>query len=118
MQALSAFCLAMAMVGIVLPVMPTLPFLIAAAWTAARSSPALHRWLLAHRRFGPVLRDWDEAGVVSRPVKCFATAMMAVSAGSMPVLIPAGLLPAAAAIAAAMIAILVWLWRRPERRPE
>ncbi len=116
MQALAALCLVMAFVGIVLPVMPTVPFLIAAAWAAARSSPALHRWLLSHKRFGPGLRDWSEAGVVSRPAKCFATGMMGVSAASMPVLVPVSLLPLAVLMIAAMIAILVWLWRRPERR--
>jgi uncharacterized membrane protein YbaN (DUF454 family) len=117
MQALAAFCLAMAVVGLVLPVMPTVPFLVLAAWASARSSPRLHRWLLAHPRFGAYLVDWYEAGVVPRRAKWLSTAMMGASAASMPFLIPARLTPLIIAMLLCMAAVLVWLWRRPEHRP-
>ena len=117
LQALAAVCLVLALVGLVLPVMPTVPFLLVAAWAAARSSPRLHRWLLEHPRFGPYLRDWAEAGIVPRRAKWFCTAMMAGSAVSMPVFIPSQWLPLVAVAIACMAAILVWLWRRPETRP-
>jgi uncharacterized membrane protein YbaN (DUF454 family) len=117
LQALAVVCLVLALVGLVLPVLPTVPFLVVAAWAAARSSPRLHRWLLEHPRFGPYLRDWAGAGVVPRRAKWFCTAMMAGSAVSMPVFIPAQWLPLVALAIACMAAILVWLWRRPETRP-
>jgi uncharacterized membrane protein YbaN (DUF454 family) len=117
LQALAGFCLFLAVMGIVLPVLPTVPFLVAAAWAAARSSPRLHRWLLAHPRFGQHLADWYEAGIVSRRAKWFSTAMMAASAASMPLLIPARFTPVAIVMLLGMAAVLVWLWRCPERRP-
>lgn len=48
---------ALAMVGIVVRGIPTTPFLLLTAFAFARSSPRLHRWLLGHRRFGPMLCD-------------------------------------------------------------
>jgi len=116
LQGLAGVCLALAVVGIVLPVMPTVPFLIVAAWAAARSSPRLHNWLLTHKRFGPYLRDWAEAGVVPRRAKWFSTAMMGGSAASMPIFVPAEWGLVMVVPAAGMAAVLVWLWRRPEAR--
>ena len=48
---------ALAMVGIVVRGIPTTPFLLLTAFAFARSSPRLHRWLMEHRRFGPILHD-------------------------------------------------------------
>lgn len=118
LQGLAAVCLVLALVGLVLPVMPTVPFLVVAAWAAARSSPRLHRWLLEHRQFGPYLRDWNEAGIVPRRAKWFCTVMMAGSALGMPIFMPRQFLPFIAIAIACMAAVLIWLWRRPEvRRP-
>ena len=47
----------LAMIGIVVRGIPTTPFLLITAFAFARSSPRLHRWLLEHRRLGPLLRD-------------------------------------------------------------
>ena len=118
MQALAGLCLVLAAVGIVLPVMPTVPFLLGAAWLAARSSPRLHGWLLTHKRFGRCLRDWNDAGVVPRRAKWFSTAMMGGSAAAMPVFIPAEWGLIVVLPMAGMAAVLVWLWKRPESRPE
>ena len=118
LQALAGVCLVLAVIGIVLPVMPTVPFLVVAAWAAARSSPRLHRWLLEHKRFGPYLREWTEAGVVPRRAKWFCTVMMSCSAIFMPVFIPVKFWPLVLGAIAIMASILVWLWRRPEHRPE
>lgn len=117
LQGLAGLCLVLAAVGVVVPVLPTVPFLVVAAWAAARSSPRLHRWMLAHPRFGPALQDWYEAGVVPRKAKWFSTAMMGGSAVSMPVFLPADLMSIVAGVVACMGGVLVWLWRRPERRP-
>ena len=117
LQGLAVVSLVMAGVGIVLPVMPTVPFLVVAAWAASRSSPRLHARLLAHKRFGPYLRDWSEAGVVPRRAKWFSTLMMGGSAAGMLVLTPAGWAALLALPATCMVLILVWLWRRPEQRP-
>lgn len=55
---------ALGFVGIFLPVLPTTPFLILAAACFARSSTRLEGWLLNHRRFGPMLRDWRARGAI------------------------------------------------------
>ena len=113
---LAGICLLLGLVGIFVPVLPTVPFLIVAAWCASRSSPRLHNWLLSHPHFGRPLRDWDEQGVVPRRAKWFATVMMTLSGGFVLFIAPTAWLPAAWALLACMAAIGWWLWRRPEQR--
>ena len=50
--------LGLGIVGVVLPGLPTTPFVLLAAACYAKASPRLHRWLRAHRLFGPMVRDW------------------------------------------------------------
>lgn len=59
-QALALTCVGLGSAGAVLPLVPTTPFLLVAAYAASRSSPRLHAWLYAHPRFGPLLRDWRD----------------------------------------------------------
>ncbi|MCW9089566.1 MAG: YbaN family protein [Gammaproteobacteria bacterium] len=71
--------LGLAIVGIPLPGLPTVPFLLLAAWFAARGSVRLHRWLYAHPQFGAVLIDWEQQGAVSRRSKVIAVGMLIAS---------------------------------------
>ncbi len=64
--------LGLGVVGVVLPGLPTVPFVLLSAYAAARGSHKLHRWLLAHRRFGPMIHDWPTYGAVSRRAKLHA----------------------------------------------
>lgn len=66
------------LIGTVLPVLPTTPFLLLAAACFAKSSPRLHRWLLTHPIFGPPIRNWEENGAISRRAKRLAVGSMAV----------------------------------------
>jgi uncharacterized membrane protein YbaN (DUF454 family) len=111
--ALALLSLGLAVVGIILPVVPTVPFVLLAAWAAARSSPKLNAWLERHPRLGPIILDWRRAGAVRRGAKWTASALMGLSAVSMLVLFQRHWLPYAAI--ACMTIVLVWLWRRPER---
>lgn len=65
---------ALGFVGAFLPVLPTTPFLILAATCFTRSSRRLESWLLDHPRFGQMLRDWRERGVIPRKAKMMSLA--------------------------------------------
>jgi uncharacterized membrane protein YbaN (DUF454 family) len=68
--------LALAAAGVVLPLLPTTPFLLVAAFAFARSSPRLHAWLTAHPLFGPLIENWRRYGAISRRAKITAVAGM------------------------------------------
>jgi len=67
--ALGWFCVGLAFIGIFLPGIPTTPFLIVALWAFAQSSKKFHAWLLNHKRFGPILQNWESHRVVPRKAK-------------------------------------------------
>jgi hypothetical protein len=71
--------LALALVGVFLPGLPTVPFLLLTAWFAARGSQRLHNWLYAHPHLGKLLIDWEQEGAVSRTSKVIAVIMLAIS---------------------------------------
>ncbi len=104
--------LGLGLIGIFLPGLPTVPFVLLSAFAAARGSNRLHAWLLAHRQFGPMIRDWQRHGAVSRRAKRLAIAMMAISALLMLVFIPNRWLALPGIVVMAVVG--VWLWRRPE----
>ncbi len=114
---LGAICLLLGAVGAAVPLLPTVPFLLLAAWCFGRSSPRLERRLLEHPRFGPPVRAWREHGVVSLPGKLAATVAVAASVGLTLTLVDA---PRWALIAAAAVpvGVLLFLWTRPSRLPE
>ena len=59
----------LAFIGIFIPGIPTTPFLIVALWAFAQSSKKFHAWLLNHKRFGTVLRNWESHKVVPKKAK-------------------------------------------------
>lgn len=65
-----------ALVGIVLPLLPTTPFLLLSAFAFSRSSPRVEAWLVGHPRFGPPIRDWRSSGAIARRNKAIAVAAM------------------------------------------
>ncbi len=106
--------LALGIVGIVVPGLPTVPFVLLAAYAAARGSECLRARLLADPRFGPVIRDWEREGAVSRRAKRLATAMMPICAVLLFATAPRAWMAGIGTLAMALVA--AWLWRRPEPR--
>lgn len=71
--------LVLGVVGIFLPLMPTVPLLLMAAFCFARSSQALHDWLLDHPKLGPPIHDWRRNGAIGRKAKILATLSIGLS---------------------------------------
>ena len=101
---------ALGAIGVVVPLLPTVPFMLLAAFCFARSSPALERRLLEHRHFGPHIRDWRARGAISRGGKRAALAAFAISAllGFLLLSLPWAILPTAVAIIGSL-----WILQRP-----
>ncbi|TQV69676.1 DUF454 domain-containing protein [Exilibacterium tricleocarpae] len=96
-------------IGAVLPLLPTTPFVLLAAWCFARSSPRLHAWLLNSRLFGPMIRRWDENHCISRNVRRLALFMViGVGGSSVLFFVPAGWLQFAGGVLVAIGFISVW----------
>ena len=72
----------LAALGAVLPVLPTVPFLLVAAACFARSSTRFYRWLLSNRLFGPLIRDWRETRTIPLRAKVSAITLVALVGGS------------------------------------
>ncbi len=102
----------LALLGMVLPVLPTVPFLIVAAWAGSRGWPRLETWLLEHPRHGPAIRRWRDNGAIPRRAKWLATTMMVVSATVLALMAVPGWVKLAAP--SMMAGVAVWLWRRPD----
>ena len=78
---LGVLALMLGTLGAVLPLLPTVPFLLLAAAAFARSSPRLERRILDHPTYGPPVRAWRERGAISRLAKIWATLAMACGVG-------------------------------------
>ena len=68
---------AIGVIGIVLPLLPTVPLLLLAAICFAKSSERAHNWLMNHKVLGPPIHDWQSSGSIKRPAKISATVCIA-----------------------------------------
>ncbi len=66
------FFLVLAFIGILLPLLPTTPFVLVAAMCFAKSSPEIHQKLLDHKIFGPILHDWEDNKCIGCNIKILA----------------------------------------------
>jgi len=111
--------LGLGIVGIFVPGLPTTVFILVAAYAASRGSDRLHRYLQQHVRFGPMIRDWQAHGAVSRRAKWAATgAMLVCAAVLLAIMLSTGAHRwwMAALPIVCMAAVAAWLWLRPEPR--
>lgn len=98
--------------GVILPVLPTTPFVLVAAACFARSSPRFHDWLLANRVFGPLIADWRTHRGLSRRAKISSVAMMTLI-GGLSIALFVEPLWLDLAIAAVLVTVAAWLLTRP-----
>ena len=104
--------LGLGIVGLALPIMPTVPFVLFAAWTASKGWPSLERWLLTHPTYGTHICNWREHRAVPRKAKVLASLMMLVSAVGLQ-FAPAPLW-FRIAVPLTMLTIAIWMCSRPE----
>ncbi|KNG93909.1 YbaN family protein [Pseudaestuariivita atlantica] len=103
--------LALGLLGVVLPLLPTVPFILLAAFCFAKCSPRMQAWLENHATFGPMIHDWREKGAISRPAKRLATVSIAIVFAISLALGVATWVLAIQAIA--LLCVLVFIWTRP-----
>lgn len=104
-----AISLLLGMVGALIPLLPTVPFVILAAFCFARGSPRLETWLVEHRRFGPHIQAWRSRGAISPAGKRAALFAFALSAimGLLLMAWPWSLIPLLVALIGGS-----WIWTR------
>ena len=78
---LGALSLGLGVAGIFLPLLPTTPLLLLAAWCFVRSSPRLYDWLLNHPRLGEYIRNFREYRAIPLRVKVVSVAMVWLTIG-------------------------------------
>jgi hypothetical protein len=100
-------------VGIVVPVLPTTPFVLLAAACFARSSRRFHDMLLANRIAGPIIREWVEYRSIPRRVKRWVYLLLALSFGSSILVMPS--VGYQVMLAVLGLILTVFVWRIPVR---
>ncbi len=109
--------LGLAVVGLFLPVIPQVPFAIGAAWCFSKGSPRLHKKLLAHKKLGPPIRDWEEHRVIRPKLKALAAASILVGGGVVYHQLHKDYLPWALALVALFLACMAFVLTRPSVPP-
>lgn len=110
--ALAYGCIGLGGLGVVLPGLPTTPFLLVAAWAASRGSERLHRRLLGHRHFGPLLHHWHTERAVPARAKLVAIVLLVLSWGVLAWRADGPLVPVVAGVF--FLAVSAFLLSRPQ----
>lgn len=104
--------LGLGLVGLFLPLLPTTPLLLLAAFGFARSSTRLQDWLLTHPTFGPPILDWQQRRSIARRAK-WAASLSILAAFSISLVI--GIAPLYLVLQAlVLLAVAAFIWTRPD----
>lgn len=113
--ALGWFFILLGAIGVLLPILPTTPFLILALALFANSSPRFHQMLLNNRWFGGTLKQWDESKTISRRIKIRASLLLLVSF-SISIALLQGRMGLQIMLMVIAIALLLFIWQLKEQR--
>lgn len=104
--------LVLGIIGAVLPIIPTTPFLILTAFCFDRGSPRFHGWILSHKWMGPPVRDWRENRAIRLRYKVIATIMIGISTT---IIILKGTVPVWGVVGYLTVVIptMTYVWTRP-----
>lgn len=105
-------CVVLGLIGVVLPLLPTTPFLLVAAFCFSRSSERLHQSLLNNRFFGKIITDWENDGVIPLKAKIIATSMMLLMV-SYPLIFKNFHLGLKVVVVMTIIGAMSYIWSRP-----
>jgi uncharacterized membrane protein YbaN (DUF454 family) len=117
LRGLGFAALAVGIVGLFVPLLPTTVFLLIALWAFSRSSPRFHRWLYEHPRLGPPLRAWHQHRVISPRAKLMALALMAASLTTVAIMF-ASREWIVAVVALVLLPVAAFILAQPTRAPE
>ena len=102
------FFVLLGVIGVVLPILPTTPFMIVALTLFANSSPRFHQMLLDNRWFGSALKQWEDCKTVSRRSK-YRALLLVVASFSISIMILHGVLATIAVV------FLLFIWQLKEK---
>ncbi len=109
--AVGLISLALGAVGLFLPLLPTVPFLLLSAICFAKTSERLHGWLLSHPVLGPPIQNWNERGAISPRAKWLASISIV---ASFALAVFFGFGPLVLSIQGiALIGVAIFIWSRP-----
>lgn len=104
----------LAILGVILPILPTTPFLLVAAACFAKSSPKMQRWLLTNKIFGPMINDWQQHRSIPKKAKYIALSSIVLSVAWSAYMLKSIWLTLL--IIALVIGPFIFLWRLPESK--
>ena len=107
-------CVALGVLGIFLPVLPTTPFLLLAAACYARASERFYRWLLANPTLGPTIREWRRHRSIPYRTKVISIVLMSVTMAVSTIFFVRPLW-LQVVIAACGVGLAAWMYRIPSR---
>ena len=101
-------------IGVVLPILPTTPFLILALALFAKSSPHFYQMLLNNRWFGKILKQWEESKTVSRPIK-FRASLLILASFSISISLLQGKIGLQIILLVVAVVFLIFIWKLNEK---
>lgn len=108
--------LALGIIGAFLPILPTTPFLLLAAYFYSKSSSKIHQWMLKHKYLGPPLKDWQQNGVIGMKAKILAATMIILIISWRIPKLDVGM-PVKIIASSVLFAVLIFVCTRPSKAP-